>query len=206
MKRVSAVFLLMSAMLPLNILFLIKYITEYANDFYYKTDENIIFNKCLIICSSFIFILILAGLIGSISYLIQSTKIDKQELGKRYKIVKIENITSREYLTQFSLFILTAFAIPLSNIFLDFILIVIVQVLIGIVYISNETYYINPVFSILNIKLYKVEFEEEDREIFILSKLESKKLLNKTICIKCTDKSLIKIKEDNIVNEARDKK
>ncbi|MBO7527397.1 MAG: hypothetical protein J6T74_05805 [Clostridia bacterium] len=85
--------------------------------------------------------------------------------GKRIKIINKNNTTDQHFLGYFSLFVLFAvtFEIEMYSMAIIFFL---VLIFIGVVYIKNDMYYINPLLSLLGYSLYQVKMAENDGFIF----------------------------------------
>ncbi len=144
--------LYLSAFVPMYGLVLIKLVVEIANNNLSFTVLNVVNLVTLVI-------LIVAGCVG-LFYSIHFSK------GKaiNVKIVSKNNITDQHFLGYFSLFVF--FAIPLDlSLVSAYCVYVIVLVMIGIVYINNSLYYINPLLNLLGYNFYDVEYSEDGKEV-----------------------------------------
>lgn len=74
-------------------------------------------------------------------------------------VTKVTNRTAEYYLSYFSLFVLELFTISFTDI-VDIILISILLLLLGIVYIKNGLFFINPTMNIFRSFIFEVEFSD----------------------------------------------
>lgn len=72
-------------------------------------------------------------------------------------IYNVKSITEQYFLGYFSLFVLFALSFELEKVSM-FVVFIIILVLIGIVYIKNDLFYINPFLNILGYNFYEVTF------------------------------------------------
>jgi len=147
----SKIILFISAFVPMYILFLINLLVEIVN-------KNLSLNKTNIIVMICLIILILFGTIGLIIVI--------NRKGKNYKKIQIvskKNITDQHFLNYFSLFVLLALTFDLSKFCFISVLIVIL-VFIGIVYIKNNIFYINPMLNIMGYSFYDITYLDENNE------------------------------------------
>lgn len=178
MNKFKDLLLFFSAFLPMYVLIFLKLII----DIIFKNKSFNILNTINIIT---LLLLIMIGIIGIIWNVYKS-----KDNSKEIVILEINNITDKHFLGYFSLFVLFALQLDLTYVSGYFIYIVIL-ILIGIVYIKNSLYYINPLLNILGYSFYDIAYIEvgnnkkANSRIFCKNKLE----INKTY--------LIKIKNEN---------
>ncbi len=140
--------LYISAFVPMYVLVFIRLIVEIVND-------NLSFN--VLNTTNFITLLLLIGL--GIWGLIWNIKLSNDKSIK-ISIISKNNITDKHFLGYFSLFVF--FAIPLDlSLVSAYCVYVLVLIMIGIVYINNSLYYINPLLNILGYNFYDIEYIEE---------------------------------------------
>lgn len=147
----TKIILFISAFVPMYILFLINLIVELINN---NLTMNVT-NTCVLIG------LILLTLIGVIG-LIWVIKVGND----KYKTVTItakKNITDQHFLNYFSLFVLLALTFDLSKICFVCVFVVIL-IFIGIVYIKNNIFYVNPLLNILGYSFYDITYLDEQNE------------------------------------------
>lgn len=144
--------LYISAFVPMYALILLKLIVEILNN-------NLTFN--ILNSVNMITLLILIGLgIAGILWNVKFSTIKEIKV----KIISKKNITDQHFLGYFSLFVF--FAIPLDlSLVSAYSVYVVVLIMIGIVYINNSLYYINPFLNILGYNFYDVEYKTEDDKI-----------------------------------------
>lgn len=131
------------------ILFLINLIVELINN---NLTMNIT-NTCVMLALIFLFLLGAIGLLCIIKF-----------NNKKYKTIKVlskKNITDQHFLNYFSLFVLLALTFDLSKICFVCVFVVII-IFIGIVYIKNNIFYVNPLLNILGYSFYDITYEDSD--------------------------------------------
>lgn len=128
-------------------LIFIKVIIEIINN-------NLTFN--FLNTLNLITLILLIGL--GIAGLYWNIKLNK-ESPKEIVILKKENITDQHFLGYFSLFVF--FAIPLDLSYVSgYAVYVAIIIMIGIVYINNSLYYINPLLNLLGYNFYDITYQE----------------------------------------------
>lgn len=137
--------LYISAFVPMYFLILIKLIVEIIN-------HNLSFNVLNSVNMFTLILLILLGIIGVLWNVKYSTL---RQI--KVKIISKKNITDQHFLGYFSLFVFFALPLDLSLVSV-FLVYVVVLVMIGIVYINNSLYYINPFLNILGYNFYDVKY------------------------------------------------
>ena len=99
------------------------------------------------------------------------------------------NITDRHFLGYFSLFVLFAITFDLSRLSM-FVVFIIILAMIGVVYVKNKLFYINPFLNILGFNFYAITYkldngETKNTHIFYKGDL----ILNKTYRVKIKDQN-----------------
>lgn len=145
--------LYISAFVPMYALVFVKLVVEMLN-------QNLSFNVLNTI--NFVTLLMLIGLgIFGLVWNINSVN------DKTIKIVVLskKNITDQHFLGYFSLFVFFAIPLDLSKVSV-YCVYVLVLIMIGIVYINNSLYYINPLLNLLGYNFYDIKYSDlETREI-----------------------------------------
>ncbi len=167
-KFLKNLLLYISAFVPMYFLVLLKLIVEIMNG-------NLTFNALNTINFILLILLILSGVFG----LIWNVWLN-HERAKEIVVLKKENITDKHFLGYFSLFVF--FAIPLEFEKVSvFCVIFVILIFIGIVYINNSLYYINPLLNILGYNFYDITYkdketgEERTAKIFYRGDIEENK-------------------------------
>lgn len=171
--------LFISAFIPLYALITVKIIIEIIND---NLHFNVLNTLMLILSIA----LTLYGIIG----LVLSTKYENSPSIEITMLSK-ENITDQHFLGYFSLFVLFAITFELEKVSMA-VIFVIVLVFIGVVYIKNKLYYINPFLNIIGYSFYEITYKEKGSETVKKSKIFYKGELN--LNERC---HFIKIKNEN---------
>lgn len=155
--------LYVSAFVPMYVLIFVKLVVEILNN-------NLSFN--FLNTLNFVTLLLLIG--GGIFGLLWNVKFSG---GKsiEVEIISFKNITDQHFLGYFSLFVF--FAIPLDlSLVSAYCVYVLTLVMIGIVYINNSLFYINPLLNILGFNFYDIEYKKvgsdkiEQAKIFVRGK------------------------------------
>ena len=135
--------------MPMYVLVFVKHVVEIINN-------NLSFNVLNTINFATLLLLIIGGVIG----LLWNVKYNNEK-SNEIIILKSENITDKHFLGYFSLFVF--FAIPLDlSLVSAYCVYVLVLIFIGIVYINNSLYYINPLLNILGYNFYDIEYRDVD--------------------------------------------
>ncbi|MBQ3494688.1 MAG: hypothetical protein IJA69_04665 [Clostridia bacterium] len=163
------ILLYLSAFIPLYFLIIVKILIDIIN---HNLSFNVLNTLTLIVLS----ILIALGAFGAYKAIkheaTPSTKIE---------IIQKTSITEQYFLGYFSLFVLFALSFELERVSM-FVVFVLIIILIGVVYIKNDLFYINPFLNILGYNFYTIIFinldnnkGEEQAKFFCKGKLDPQK-------------------------------
>lgn len=147
MNLIKDLFLYLSAFVPMYILIAFRLVIDIFND-------NLSFNVLNTLNLITLVLLTVLGIVGLILNIHHSKDVSKEII-----ILKKQNITDRHFLGYFSLFVLFALQLELSYVS-DYCLFILIMVFIGIVYIKNSLYYINPLLNILGYNFYDIVYLE----------------------------------------------
>lgn len=156
------IILYISAFVPMYILFLVNLVVELIN----KNLTLNILNSCVLVALTLFTIIGVVGLL-----IIINMKNDEFE---SVEVVSKKNLTDQHFLNYFSLFVLLALTFDLSKICFLCVFILIL-VFIGVVYIKNNIFYVNPLLNILGYSFYDIVYKNcdgEEKEIRIFYKGE----------------------------------
>ena len=84
---------------------------------------------------------------------------NKKMATKIINVKKTKNQVAEYYLAYYSLFVLSLIGFSLTNI-ADIISLCLLMIILGIVYVKNGLYYMNPTVNIMRSFIYEVEYEE----------------------------------------------
>ena len=140
------ILLYLSAFMPMYILIVIKQVLELI-------FGNIDFNALTIVVLAFLALAILLGLLG-----LHLEIINKKQKTEHIVIVSKENLTDQHFLGYFSLFVLFAITFDLSKTSM-FVIFVLILIMIGIVYVKNKLFYINPFLNVLGFNFYNITYK-----------------------------------------------
>lgn len=145
----SKVILFISAFVPMYVLFLVNLIVELLN-------KNLRLNITNTVVLISLVILTFVGVAGLL--IIINSKESKIE---NITILSKQNLTDQHFLNYFSLFVLLALTFDLSKICFVCVF-VIILVFIGIVYIKNNIFYVNPLLNIMGYSFYDISYKTEN--------------------------------------------
>lgn len=147
MKFLKNLLLYISAFMPMYFLVLLKLVVELLN-------HNLSFNVLNSLNLATLILLLISSVIG----LLWNVKFNRDE-SKEVTILSKHNITDQHFLGYFSLFVF--FAIPLDlSLVSAFCIYLAILIMIGIVYINNSLYYINPFLNLLGYNFYDITYIE----------------------------------------------
>ncbi len=147
MQALKNLLLYISAFMPMYFLVLLKLVVELIN-------HNLSFNVLNTINLVTLLLLLAASILG----LLWNIKFNN-DVSKEITILSKQNITDQHFLGYFSLFVF--FAIPLDlSLVSAFCIYVAILIMIGIVYINNSLYYINPFLNLLGYNFYDITYVE----------------------------------------------
>lgn len=172
------ILLYLSAFIPMYILIILKQTIE-------MIVGNIKTNWLNFLVIGLLIIIILLGLLG-----LKLEIFNRKQKAIVITVTSKTNTTDEHFLGYFSLFVLFAISFDLSKISMLIIFIAIL-IMIGIVYVKNKLFYINPFLNILGFNFYDItyrvagEIKEKNTKIFFKGDL----LLNKEYCVKIKDEN-----------------
>lgn len=166
METLKNIFLYLSAFLPMYFLILLRQIIDIIN-------HNLSFNILNGLSIALLTLLMIVGGLG-LYFCIHKNVVPS----KKILILSAKNTTDQHFLGYFSLFVL--FALQLDIAFIsDFFLFIVITIFIGIVYIKNSLYYINPLLNLLGYSFYDIEYQTQEgnfhTKIFYRGKLSPNK-------------------------------
>lgn len=84
-------------------------------------------------------------------------------------VTKAKNRTAEYYLEYFSLFVLELLTFSFTD-FVDIIVLTLLLLLLGVVYIRNDLFFINPTINIFRSFIYEVEYSDGNKTKIIICK------------------------------------
>ena len=172
--------LFLSAFVPMSMLFVIMMIIDIA-----EGNEK---GSVMVICvMTLLMFLVIIG-VSCVMYVFFSKKIAQSTI----QIDSANNVTGQYFFGYFSLFVLVAVHLELYTV-CDIILFFLINIIIAIVYIHNNLYYINPLLNLIGYNIYKITYikdgQEKNINIFVKDKLDisnkviAKSMFNYNFCI-----------------------
>ena len=128
------------------------------------------FTICVLV---FLLLLIILGIIG----LLWNIRWNKDE-AENVTIKECQNITDQHFLGYLSIFILFALSFDLTKVSM-FCIFLFIMIFVGIVYINNKLFYINPFLNILGFNFYEITYikdkdtRKRTAKMFYRGKLEA---------------------------------
>lgn len=144
---IKDIFLYFSAFVPMYFLILVKFL-------FGLLSETIDLNTLSIIILSVYSFLVVSGVLG----LCWNT-IWNRDGSQKIKIIFQKNITDQHFLGYFSLFVLFALTFELTKLSM-FVVSLVIIVFIGIVYINNKMFYINPFLNLIGFNFYEIKYKK----------------------------------------------
>lgn len=155
---------------PMYLILIVKSIIQI------ETNEELIWNK---FSHWFVISLIILFVVTLIFGLIFVYKPSKRTTEK-IEIFEVKNLTGNYFLEYFSLFGLLALSFDITNPY-QLIVLAIIMLLIAVVYISNDLYYINPLFNLLGYKFMNIKYKREKGNKVYEANIFTRKSLEKQI-------------------------
>lgn len=172
----------------------VKLVMELIND-------NLHFNVLNTIVFVALIVVIVLGLIG-----LKLEIFNQKEKSQKVIIMEWNNITDRHFLGYFSLFVLFAITFDLSKVSMV-VVFVLILCMIGVVYVKNKLFYINPFLNILGFNFYKISYKVENDEqvlqthIFYRGNLKE----NKFYWVKIKDENFSFVDKTKMENKKNEK-
>lgn len=137
----------------------------------------------------FVIILLMTVIIlGFIGLKLEMTR--KKQTVKVIRVIEKTNTTDEHFLGYFSLFVLFSITFDLSKISMLVVFILII-IMIGIVYVKNKLFYINPLLNLLGFNFYDIVYKTDSEQLKQTTKIFFKGdlLLNKKYYIEVKDEN-----------------
>ena len=178
------ILLYLSAFIPMYVLVFVKQSIDMIIGVSKANAHNI-----MVLC--FLTILVVLGIVG-----LKKELSNKTQKSKKIKIICKKNTTDEHFLGYFSLFVLFAISFNLTRVSM-FVIFVLILLMIGVVYVKNKLFYINPLLNILGYNFYDINYldesgEEQTTKIFFKGDL----LLNKDYYVKIKDENFSFVSKD----------
>lgn len=193
-QTLKNIMLFLSAFIPMYFLIWVKLVMELIND-------NLHFNVLNTIVFIALIVVIVLGLLG-----LKLEIFNQKEKSQKVIIMEWNNITDRHFLGYFSLFVLFAITFDLSKVSMV-VVFVLILCMIGVVYVKNKLFYINPFLNILGFNFYKISYKIENDEqvlqthIFYRGNLKE----NKFYWVKIKDENFSFVDKTKMENKKNEK-
>ena len=193
-QTLKNIMLFLSAFIPMYFLIWVKLVMELIND-------NLHFNVLNTIVFVALIVVIALGLLG-----LKLEIFNQKEKSQKVIIMEWNNITDRHFLGYFSLFVLFAITFDLSKVSMV-VVFVLILCMIGVVYVKNKLFYINPFLNILGFNFYKISYKVENDEqvlqthIFYRGNLKE----NKFYWVKIKDENFSFVDKTKMENKKNEK-
>lgn len=193
-QTLKNIMLFLSAFIPMYFLIWVKLVMELINN-------NLHFNVLNTIVFVALIVVIALGLLG-----LKLEIFNQKEKSQKVIIMEWNNITDRHFLGYFSLFVLFAITFDLSKVSMV-VVFVLILCMIGVVYVKNKLFYINPFLNILGFNFYKISYKIENDEqvlqthIFYRGNLKE----NKFYWVKIKDENFSFVDKTKMENKKNEK-
>lgn len=193
-QTLKNIMLFLSAFIPMYFLIWVKLVMELINN-------NLHFNVLNTIVFVALIVVIALGLLG-----LKLEIFNQKEKSQKVIIMEWNNITDRHFLGYFSLFVLFAITFDLSKVSMV-VVFVLILCMIGVVYVKNKLFYINPFLNILGFNFYKISYKVENDEqvlqthIFYRGNLKE----NKFYWVKIKDENFSFVDKTKMKNKKNEK-
>ena len=154
-----------SAFVPMYILIQTKVILDMT----FKNLENNAVAYGVLVFFTALIILGIVGLLWNIRW--------NKDASEHVLIVECKNITDQHFLGNFSIFILFALGFDLTRLSMLGVFTLII-IFVGIVYVTNKLFYINPFLNLLGFNFYQISYKKQGQnetstaKLFYRGKLE----------------------------------
>lgn len=157
-----------SCMMLLNLIFALKMINDgvLKRDFH-KLNQYIDIN---FITFAFALLFLLAGMLFTLVILFTHERVGKATLGEKITAIEVRELTTDYYFTNFSLLVLTGLSIPSCNGWASCLIYFFILIMLGIVYIKKNAFYINPVLTLFNFNVFECKAKENKKNYIIVIK------------------------------------
>lgn len=106
-------------------------------------------------------IFVLLGLCFTLRILrLNDAKNNTVSTGKHFKVLSVKNLTGKNYFSNFSVIVLTGIALPSNPNWCVLAIFLLIEFTLGIVYIKQNMFYMNPVLSLLNYNIFECTGED----------------------------------------------
>lgn len=151
MDFLEKMLLYLSSFVPMYLLLMVKILVEILN-------HNLTFN----VLNTTMLVLLTALIVCSCVGLYHCVTDDKNKRSV-ITVKSFENITDQHFLGYFSLFVLFSLTFEIERVSMA-IVFVLILVLIGVVYINSDLFYINPFLNILGYTFYNITYLDSSGE------------------------------------------
>ena len=149
MSKILKFLLYLSAFIPLYVLLLLKIVIQIINN-------NLSVNVLNTILISLLCTLTGLGILGIFLAFNQGEQ-------TQIYVVSATNLTEKHFLGYFSLFVLFALSYEIELICMA-VIFVIILLFIGLVYLRNNLFYINPLLNIIGFSFYSIDYKQNGSE------------------------------------------
>ena len=149
-KRIEGAGYYLSCMLLFNIVYGLSILGNRYNKSSGRCKISVIVTLAIVgIC-------VLFGMFCTIKILIvDDAERSKASTGKQFKVTDYRDLTGENYFANFSVIVLTGLALPADPDWFTLAIFLLIEFTLGIVYVKNKMYYMNPVLSLMNYNIYE---------------------------------------------------
>lgn len=149
------IILFISSYIPLYLLMIIKNIVERCTDGGKFLDIGHKIKNMVLFDEVNDWAILVMGALIIISYLYLMRKIRNTNAEVYYEIKEVSDETSNNYFNYISVYLLSCLGLSLNNI-VDIVVFILLMIIVGFIYISNDMIYLNPTLNFMKFKVYNV--------------------------------------------------
>lgn len=198
MIKISKILLFLSSYIPLYAILIIKNIFERISEGGKFLPVNIkkicLFNEFNDFACMILFVISLICII----VLIENINRSSTAMSYSYSIEYITNETDKYFFNYLAVYLLPCIGLSLNNI-VDVVVLVLLMMIIGYIYITNEIIYINPVLGLMGYNIYHIEmfncFDKEPDTKIVICKRKLKLVRNDVIDLVANEKFALCIRK-----------
>ena len=101
-------------------------------------------------------ICVLLGIIFTVRILlVDDSENNYISTGKQFEVGTVNDLTGENYFANFSVIVLTGVALPANPNWCGFLIFLLIEITLGIVYVKKKMYYMNPVLALMDYSIYE---------------------------------------------------
>lgn len=168
MKFLKKIMGFLIAFNPMYLILVIKSVIQI------ETDKDLIWTRFSHWFVTSLIGLFVLTLVFGLIFVYKSSK----KITEKIEVLEVKNLTGNYFLEYFSLFGLLALSFDIAEPY-QLIILAVIMLLIAVVYISNDLYYINPLYNLLGYKFMNIKYKRENGDKIHEANIFTRKALEK---------------------------